>query len=102
MQITVLYIEGCPHADLAARRVTEATRSLGLDAPVTMQLVDGEAAAATLGFAGSPTVVVDGDDPFPSDPAGLSCRLYLTDEGPQGAPSVEQLVEALRRRSPTA
>ncbi|MEO7557153.1 MAG: hypothetical protein ABIV94_11185 [Acidimicrobiales bacterium] len=98
MQITVQYILGCPHADLAAQRVTAAAVVLGLDVPVTMQLVDDESTAA-LGFAGSPTILIDEADLFPAEPSGLSCRLYATDEGPQGAPSIEQAVDALRQRS---
>ncbi len=49
-------------------------------------------------FHGSPTVLVDGQDPFPGDaaPAGLSCRVYRTASGVSGAPTIEQLVEVLR------
>ncbi len=49
-------------------------------------------------FHGSPTVLVDGRDPFaaPDAAVGLSCRLYQTDDGPAGAPSVEQLTAVLR------
>ncbi len=97
MRVTVLYVERCPHVALAAERVATALDRLGIDAPVLEQLVESEERATALGFGGSPTVLVDGVDPFPARTAGLSCRLYATEEGPEGAPSVGQLVEALRR-----
>jgi hypothetical protein len=46
-----------------------------------------------IGFSGSPTVLVDGRDPFAagSARAGLTCRRYRTERGVEGAPSVAQL-----------
>jgi len=43
-------------------------------------------------------VLVDGVDPFADsdDPVGLSCRVFRTPEGLRGAPTGQQLVEALR------
>ena len=53
--------------------------------------------AQSTGFRGSPTVLVDGRDPFadPDAPVGLSCRVYRTDAGLAGAPTVEQLFAVL-------
>ena len=53
--------------------------------------------AERLSFRGSPTVLVDGLDPFadPSAPVGLSCRVSATPEGLRGSPTVEQLVQVL-------
>ena len=54
--------------------------------------------AEAVGFRGSPTVLVNGRDPFAESdvPGGLSCRVFGTEAGPAGAPTVEQLVEVLR------
>ena len=43
-------------------------------------------------------MLIDGRDPFlDSDvPVGLSCRVYRTDEGLAGSPTVQQLVAVLR------
>ncbi len=51
------------------------------------------------GFRGSPSVLVDGEDPFacPDAPVGLSCRLYRPPEGDGGSPTREQLVDVLSR-----
>jgi hypothetical protein len=43
---------------------------------------------------GSPTLLIDGQDPFadPDTPSSLSCRLYRAPDGrQQGAPSVADL-----------
>ena len=49
---------------------------------------------------GSPTVIIDGRDAVTSDASAgsISCRLYTAGGGGmQGAPSVDQLTEALTR-----
>ena len=55
-------------------------------------------AAQALGFTGSPTLLIDGRDPFrnPAIPPSLSCRVYQTPDGLAGSPTVAQLVEVLQ------
>ena len=67
------------------------------DVRVEHRLVSTPEQAEAAGFRGSPTVLVNGRDPFadPDAPAGLSCRVYPTEAGLAGAPTVEQLLEAL-------
>lgn len=97
MGITVLHVEDCPHLGVVRERLIEALDRLGLSVTVDERAVVDPDEAAALGFRGSPTLLVDGRDPFPAtDPPGLACRLYPTPEGPQGAPTVEALVEVLR------
>ena len=96
--VTIQYFEGCPNHHLAEERVAEALRRIGHSSPVVrLELVADEAEAARLGFRGSPTVLVEGVDPFadPTAPVGFACRVYATPAGREGAPSVEQLVEVL-------
>ena len=51
------------------------------------------------GFSGSPTVLVDGEDPFlASRVDGLSCRLYATPEGPRNSPTEAMLRAAFGQR----
>jgi hypothetical protein len=47
-------------------------------------------AAARLGMRGSPTLIVDGLDPFPSNvvEGALACRLYKTGHRVDEAPTV--------------
>jgi hypothetical protein len=98
MEITVLYVDGCPNWQAATGRVRQALDRLGhADVTITrQQVVSGEQAEA-LAFRGSPTILLDGRDLFgeAQAPSGLSCRIYATEQGLAGAPSVEQLVEAL-------
>jgi hypothetical protein len=70
----------------------------GLDTDVVLVEVATPEDAERLRFRGSPTVLVDGRDPFAEEdaPVGLSCRVFRTREGLQGAPTVEQLVDVLR------
>lgn len=104
MEVTVLHFDGCPNWRTAEERVAEALGRLGrTDVAITRQRVASQDEAETWGFRGSPTVLVDGRDVFaePGAPVGLSCRVYATDEGLSGAPTVEQLVDVLGR-GPTA
>jgi hypothetical protein len=100
MEVVVLYVEGCPNRGLAESRVQIAAERLGLKVEVSSRQVDSAAQATALGFRGSPTLVVDGVDPFPGqqDLASLVCRLYRTKAGLEGAPSVSDLEEVLSRR----
>ena len=98
VDITLMCVEDCPHVALARHRIADALSRLGLDVVPTERIVGDEAEATSAGFRGSPTILIDGTDPFPTvGPTGLSCRLYATEAGREGAPSVEQLVEALSR-----
>jgi hypothetical protein len=58
--------------------------------------------AERLRFRGSPTILIDGRDPFANEaaPFGLSCRVYRTERGLEGSPSLEQLREALAHAQP--
>lgn len=53
--------------------------------------------AQALRFPGSPTIRLNGADPFPhaAGVAGLTCRVYATTQGVGGAPTVEQLTKAV-------
>jgi hypothetical protein len=97
MRIDVLTVSGCPHRVLAMTRVQEALDRSGVDAIVTERIIDDPTEAATMGMAGSPTILVDGRDLFSA--AGLepsiSCRLYRAGAGVHGAPSVRALIGAL-------
>lgn len=98
-EVTLLYVDHCPSYSLAADRLRTAITRAGIDAPrVTWRPVHDIRSAAAAGFAGSPTLLINGVDPFPQPASvdGLCCRLYSTEEGLSGAPTVDQLVAALR------
>jgi hypothetical protein len=60
---------------------------------VKLQRVDTPEQAERMGFRGSPTILIDGRDPWASAElaVGLACRIYQTEAGPDGAPSVGQI-----------
>ena len=97
MHITIQHFNGCPHWLTTAERLSRAVEDTGVNADVRLQLVSTPEAAAASGFRGSPTVLIDGVDPFadPDAPVGLSCRVYATPAGMAGSPTIEQLTEAI-------
>ena len=95
-QVLLLYARGCPNwraLDGLLRQMAVAW-GFTLDRREVVTLEE----AQRLGFAGSPTVLINGRDPFPSDGnASLSCRLYATETGLRGVPATEGLLAALHR-----
>jgi len=96
MNVTLQYFDGCPNWKEVDAHL-QTLKSEGLELSITFQLIDTPEAAEAEGFRGSPTVVIDGTDPFadPDAPIGLACRVYRTDEGHAGSPSLQQLRDAL-------
>ena len=97
MKVVVLYVEGCPNRELAESRVELAAQRVGLPVDVRSQMVESVAEANLLGFRGSPTLLIDGDDVFGGNSGqdGLACRLYRTEDGVEGAPSLDDLIRAI-------
>ena len=98
VDIVVQYFDGCPNWELADERVRAALSQLGLTATdVAHELVDTPEKAAAAGFRGSPTILVNGRDPFivSASPVGLYCRLFTTPDGLVGSPTIDQLVHAI-------
>ena len=97
MKIQLLYFDGCPHWSLLEERLTQALDSIDESTPIERVRVNSQQSAEHMHFAGSPSILVDGTDPFGSPPSaiGLTCRVYSTPNGPAGSPTVAQLVEVL-------
>jgi hypothetical protein len=71
------------------------------DVRVALERVETPEDAERLRFTGSPTILLDGEDPFAAEADGgfgLSCRVFSTPEGPAGSPTREQLAEVLVAR----
>ncbi|TQF69208.1 thioredoxin family protein [Rhodococcus spelaei] len=100
MEVEVVYFDGCPNWHTARDRLNEALAAMGrADIAVRLRQVETVDDAEATAFTGSPTVLIDGVDPFaePGAVVGLSCRLYRTPDGADGSPTVAQLVAALRQ-----
>lgn len=93
MKLELLYFDDCPNWTVAADRLNAVASRRGL--VVERRLVATIEDAQASRFRGSPTVLIDGRDPFVTgdedEGFGLSCRVYQTPEGPAGSPTVQQL-----------
>lgn len=100
LNIELRFFDDCPNWKTTLSLVEQIVDDLGLEAIVTTTRVATPEDAETLGFRGSPTVLIDGEDPFDDGnaPVGLACRIYRTEEGLKGAPSAAQLRDALSKR----
>lgn len=94
--LDVLHVPDCPNLAPLLKRLREAT-----DLPVTTREISSAAAAAAAGMTGSPTLLINGRDPFPAptlqnSDSGVSCRIYRDEHGQAvQAPSVGQLRDAV-------
>jgi hypothetical protein len=101
VDVTLQYFEGCPNWRTTEDNLRTALNQVdAADVQVRRQLVDSVEDAERLGFLGSPTVLIDGIDPYaePGATPSLSCRLYRTEHGLAGSPTVAQLLTALAGR----
>jgi hypothetical protein len=97
--VEILSFGGCPNRARAYALVERVARELDIEAQVRLIDVDDADSAQRLGFLGSPTVRVDGNDVEPGAHErrdyGLSCRLYLTRRGIEGVPDESWVRSAL-------
>lgn len=96
--VTILHTPGCPNVALARRRIDAALTHLPGPVPrVIVEEVADPDEAVRRDFHGSPTLLLDGIDPFagPDNPVAFACRTYRTESGIEGAPSVEQILDVL-------
>jgi hypothetical protein len=103
IRVELLAIEGCPHLEQARRDLESVLRQGIIEVPIQLILVGGIEDAEFLGFTGSPTIRINGDDvvPQPDLPIALGCRTYLDALGRvAGSPPIEAIragVDAHRR-----
>lgn len=97
MRLQILHVQECPNVGLLRSRLDQA--SVEPDkVDVELQIIHHQDEATISGMTGSPTLLIDGVDPFgsPDRSASMSCRLYLDETGSTcRAPSVIQLRDAL-------
>jgi hypothetical protein len=99
MDVIVLAVPGCPGAMLLEERL-EAVASGVPGLRVSRRVITSEAQAVEAGMHGSPTLLIDGADPFalPGQLPALACRLYQQDDGSLApAPPAGQLRLVLTR-----
>ena len=97
MRLQILHVPDCPGAE-ALDSLLGPLLAARPGIQVTWQVVTTADEAGRLGMTGSPTILADGRDLFPSpgQQPSLSCRLYPGEHGQFGpAPTAAQLREAL-------
>ena len=102
MRLQVVHVPDCPGAAELTARLGRLLPGPG-QPPVEQQVVRDLDQATALRMTGSPTLLIDGIDPFgpAGQPPSLSCRLYRDENGSlSGSPSLAQLRGALARKGP--
>jgi len=97
MRLEILHVPDCPNTAVLETRLAEVLPALP-EVEVSRQVVNSDSEAHRVGMAGSPTILVDGVDPFarPGLQPSLSCRLYRDELGNLGpSPSTAQLRHVL-------
>ena len=96
-EIVIQYFDGCPNWKHLRSTVEALMSELGIDGAIELQRVETPEEAVSLRFRGSPTLLIDGADPFAGDdaPFGLGCRVYRTRSGISGKPTYDQIRSVL-------
>lgn len=97
VNVTLQYFDACPNWQITAQRLKDLISSYGLDIHLKHQLIESPEAAERHEFHGSPSILIDGQDPFATKDTrvGFACRIYQAGSGSAEAPSIDQLKEAL-------
>ena len=100
--IRVLYFEGGPHHEPTSEQVRAVAARVSANIAVEDIEVTTQDQAEELKFLGSPTVQVNGLDIEPGAgdgrPVEFACRIYRTDSGMSGIPSMRWLEDALKEQ----
>ncbi|WP_245603561.1 hypothetical protein [Salinispora cortesiana] len=99
MDVQLLVVVDCLNEEPAAVVLRQALDDVGLSAVrFTTRVIETQDEAERIGFTGSPSVFIDGRDPFvePGQLPALACRLYRDDDGGSGVPPLGPLRQALK------
>ena len=92
--LQVQYFIGCPHAEQALNLVQQYKKSHENIVTEYIEVKD-DLQAQTIGFRGSPTILINGQDmtgvPAPAEPR-MACRYY-----PDGLPSFQEFEKIVHK-----
>lgn len=101
MRVELMVVSDCPNEAPTYERLRQALDEAGqIETPISVQTITDDTVSSVPAFGGSPTVVIDGADPFAdqaSPSAGMSCRVYRSAIGMSGTPSLDALRRAVGR-----
>jgi hypothetical protein len=98
LRVELLALEDCPHLEQAQRDLDSVLRKGIIETPVQLIFVGCQEDAEFLGFQGSPTIRINGEDvvPQPDLPVALGCRIYRDEQGRMlGSPPIETIRAAI-------
>lgn len=100
IEVVVLHVDACPSVAPLLERLAVAGDLAGVEVRPTLTVVGDEPSAAQMGMNGSPTLLIGGVDPFPSNTGpALGCRLYHSESGFAGVPPLAALTAVLLANS---
>lgn len=94
--IQFLYFSGCPSYKQGLKNLKQVLKELDLDENFEMINIDSGEKAKEYNFIGSPTIRINSIDLDPNarekEVTGYKgCRIYQTEKGIQGSPTVEMI-----------
>ena len=98
MNVSLLYLDGCPNWEQTLTDVREVLAEYHVDADVNLIRVSSQQQAEEMEFLGSPTVRVEGMDVEPDileSGFNLECRVYWIEDDPLGRPPKEWIAAAV-------
>ena len=98
VDIELLVVPDCPNESRALLALESAFERVGLrEQSVRVTVITSQDEAQERGFIGSPTILIDGVDPFgvPGQSPAVACRVYATPAGMSGVPPLGDVVTAL-------
>jgi hypothetical protein len=102
VDVELLVVPDCPNESVALSLLRLAFDRVGLAAQsVRTTVIASQEQAQERGFVGSPTILINGVDPFGA--AGQSpayaCRVYATPAGLSGVPPLDDVISSLTAAS---
>ncbi len=97
-EIELLYFDGCPSWQEALENLRQVIETENLPYQVRLIEITTPQQAQEERFLGSPSFRLNGMDLWPETRTryNMSCRVYQTNQGMRGSPSVEMLRERIR------
>src|SRR5437763_5321353 len=100
MNIEILYFSGCPNHAPAVSCVREVLQQEGVAADIVQTEVLDGATAQRVGFLGSPSIRVEGEDVElamrGAHGFGMTCRTYIDGDRRTGVPPPDWIRAAIR------
>jgi hypothetical protein len=103
MKIELLYFDDCPSWQKGFENLKAALSAEIVSADIQLIRVESDEVAAKEKFLGSPSFRINGQDLWPEERKSfhLGCRIYATEDGMRGVPTVAMLREKIRKLNTT-